>query len=253
MPLISRPRIAAGDVLGLVGGRGELDAAGLAATADEDLGLDHDLVGPGGEEAARRRTRASAAVWATSHGGNGQALGDEQRLGVGFLDLHARRLLGSRGAADSERKGLGPVGADRTAMVQDRASAGRNSGRAWAHPGGPSVRGAGEAARARMADMAHRVTLIPGDGIGPELAEATRRVLDATGVGFEWEVQEAGEAMIAEHGTPLPERVLESIRRNKVALKGPITTPVGEAASGAPTSRSARRSACTRTSARLAR
>ncbi len=75
--------------------------------------------------------------------------------------------------------------------------------------------------------MAHRVTLIPGDGIGPELAEATRRVLEATGVGFHWEYQEAGEAMIAEHGTPLPEAVLESIRRNKVALKGPITTPVG--------------------------
>jgi isocitrate dehydrogenase (NAD+) len=75
--------------------------------------------------------------------------------------------------------------------------------------------------------MTHRVTLIPGDGIGPELAEATRRVLDATGIAFEWEVQEAGEATIASEGTPLPERVLESIRRNKVALKGPITTPVG--------------------------
>src|SRR5688572_6960952 len=76
--------------------------------------------------------------------------------------------------------------------------------------------------------MAHRVTLIPGDGIGPELAEATRRVLDATGVEFEWEVVEAGEATIATEGTPLPESVLESIKRNKVALKGPITTPVGE-------------------------
>jgi isocitrate dehydrogenase (NAD+) len=75
--------------------------------------------------------------------------------------------------------------------------------------------------------MTHRVTFIPGDGTGPELAEATRRVLEATGVGFDWEYQEAGEAMIAEHGTPLPEAVLESIRRNKVALKGPITTPVG--------------------------
>ncbi|HET7472697.1 MAG TPA: isocitrate/isopropylmalate dehydrogenase family protein [Candidatus Limnocylindrales bacterium] len=75
--------------------------------------------------------------------------------------------------------------------------------------------------------MAHRVTLIPGDGIGPELAEATRRVLEATGVAFEWEHQDAGEAMIAAHGTPLPEAVLESIKRNKVALKGPITTPVG--------------------------
>src|SRR6187431_3522825 len=76
--------------------------------------------------------------------------------------------------------------------------------------------------------MTHRVTLIPGDGIGPELAEATRRVLEATGIEFEWETVEAGEAVIAEHGTPLPEHVLESIRRNKVALKGPITTPVGE-------------------------
>jgi isocitrate dehydrogenase (NAD+) len=75
--------------------------------------------------------------------------------------------------------------------------------------------------------MAHRVTLIPGDGIGPELAEATRRVLDASGVAFDWEVQEAGEAQLAQFGTPLPEPVLESIRRNKVALKGPITTPVG--------------------------
>ena len=75
--------------------------------------------------------------------------------------------------------------------------------------------------------MAHRVTLIPGDGIGPELAEATRRVLDATGIAFEWEVVEAGEATIATQGTPLPDAVLDSIRRNKVALKGPITTPVG--------------------------
>ncbi len=75
--------------------------------------------------------------------------------------------------------------------------------------------------------MAYRVTLIPGDGIGPELAEATRRVLDASGVAFEWEVQDAGEAVIAQYGTPLPEHVLESVRRNRVALKGPITTPVG--------------------------
>ena len=75
--------------------------------------------------------------------------------------------------------------------------------------------------------MAHRVTLIPGDGIGPELAEATCRVLDATGIGFEWEPVEAGESAIERYGTPLPEHVLESVRRNKVALKGPITTPVG--------------------------
>ena len=76
--------------------------------------------------------------------------------------------------------------------------------------------------------MAQRVTLIPGDGIGPELAEAARRVLDASGIAFEWEVVDAGEAVTAEYGTPLPEHVLESISRNRVALKGPITTPVGE-------------------------
>src|SRR3954453_13753524 len=75
--------------------------------------------------------------------------------------------------------------------------------------------------------MTHRVTLIPGDGIGPELAEATTRVLDATGVGFEWESVIAGEAAIEQFGTPLPDTVLESVRRNHVALKGPITTPVG--------------------------
>jgi isocitrate dehydrogenase (NAD+) len=79
-----------------------------------------------------------------------------------------------------------------------------------------------------MAAMIHRVTLIPGDGIGPELAEATRRVLDASGVDFDWEVVDAGEAVMAEFGTPLPEHVLDSIRRNRVALKGPITTPIGE-------------------------
>ena len=75
--------------------------------------------------------------------------------------------------------------------------------------------------------MSYTVTLIPGDGIGPELAEATRHVLEATGIGFEWDVQEAGEATIASEGTPLPDRVLESIRRNGIAIKGPITTPVG--------------------------
>ena len=75
--------------------------------------------------------------------------------------------------------------------------------------------------------MAHRVTLIPGDGIGPEVVTAARRVLEATGVAFDWDVQDAGADVMEEHGTPLPEAVLDSIRANKVALKGPITTPVG--------------------------
>jgi isocitrate dehydrogenase (NAD+) len=75
--------------------------------------------------------------------------------------------------------------------------------------------------------VTYRVTLIPGDGIGPELADATRTVLEATGIGFDWDVQEAGEATIASEGTPLPDRVLDSIRATGVAIKGPITTPVG--------------------------
>jgi isocitrate dehydrogenase (NAD+) len=73
----------------------------------------------------------------------------------------------------------------------------------------------------------YTVTLIPGDGIGPELADAARGVLEATGIGLEWDLQHAGEATIASEGTPLPERVIESIRRTGIALKGPITTPVG--------------------------
>jgi isocitrate dehydrogenase (NAD+) len=75
--------------------------------------------------------------------------------------------------------------------------------------------------------LSYSVTLIPGDGIGPELAAATQTVLDATGIGFDWDVQEAGEATIATEGTPLPDRVIDSIRANGVGLKGPITTPVG--------------------------
>src|SRR5215212_3002981 len=76
--------------------------------------------------------------------------------------------------------------------------------------------------------MTYQVTLIPGDGIGPEISEATRRVLDATGVPIEWDVMEAGEAVIPRAGTPLPPEVIESVKLNKVALKGPITTPVGK-------------------------
>jgi len=75
--------------------------------------------------------------------------------------------------------------------------------------------------------MTYRVTLIPGDGTGPELVAAARRVLEATGVPFEWDVQQAGAGVVDQYGTPLPEAVLDSIRANKVALKGPITTPVG--------------------------
>src|SRR3954447_2434424 len=80
--------------------------------------------------------------------------------------------------------------------------------------------------RSRRA-MSHRVTLIPGDGIGPEVTTATRRIIDATGVGIDWDVQIAGATVIAEYGEPLPEHVVDSIRTNGVALKGPVMTPVG--------------------------
>jgi len=73
----------------------------------------------------------------------------------------------------------------------------------------------------------HAVTLVPGDGVGPEICDAAVRVLEATGVEFDWDVQQAGEAVMKQYGTPLPDHVLASIRKNKVALKGPITTPVG--------------------------
>ena len=76
--------------------------------------------------------------------------------------------------------------------------------------------------------MAYAVTLIPGDGIGPEVTEATRTVVEATGVTIEWDVQEAGGDVVEKYGVPLPEQTLDSIRKNRVALKGPVTTPVGK-------------------------
>ncbi len=73
----------------------------------------------------------------------------------------------------------------------------------------------------------YTVTLIPGDGIGPEVSLAARRCIDATGVAIRWEEFEAGEAAIKKSGKPLPDAVIDSIRKNKIALKGPIVTPVG--------------------------
>ncbi|MFA5399247.1 MAG: isocitrate/isopropylmalate dehydrogenase family protein [Dehalococcoidia bacterium] len=76
--------------------------------------------------------------------------------------------------------------------------------------------------------MTYRVTLIPGDGIGPEITRATVSVLEATGIKFDWEIHTVGEAAVEKYGIPLPEATLESIRKNKVALKGPVTTPIGK-------------------------
>jgi len=76
--------------------------------------------------------------------------------------------------------------------------------------------------------MAHTITLIPGDGIGPEVTDAVQKILRASGVAIEWEPQIAGITALEKTGAPLPHEVLDSIRRNKVALKGPVTTPIGE-------------------------
>jgi isocitrate dehydrogenase (NAD+) len=73
----------------------------------------------------------------------------------------------------------------------------------------------------------HSVTLIPGDGIGPEVTAAAIRVLEATGICFDWQTEAAGSSAVGEHGTPLPPRVLESVRRNRLGLKGPTETPIG--------------------------
>jgi len=76
--------------------------------------------------------------------------------------------------------------------------------------------------------MAHNITLIPGDGIGPEVSSAVVRIIEATGVEVHWETKYAGAQALEKFGTTLPEDLLESIKRNKVALKGPITTPIGK-------------------------
>ena len=75
--------------------------------------------------------------------------------------------------------------------------------------------------------MKHTITLIPGDGTGPEITHTVTKVIESTGLEVEWDIQEAGTDVLEKYGTPLPPQVLESIRKNKVALKGPITTPVG--------------------------
>ena len=75
--------------------------------------------------------------------------------------------------------------------------------------------------------MSYKVTLLPGDGVGPEVAEAMRKCVDATGVRIDWQEEVVGEHAIKKYGTPLPEKVLDSIRKNRVAIKGPIVTPVG--------------------------
>ena len=75
--------------------------------------------------------------------------------------------------------------------------------------------------------MAQTITMIPGDGIGPDVTNSVQEVIEALGVDIEWEIAEAGETVMEDEGTPLPESVLESIRRNKIAIKGPLTTPVG--------------------------
>ena len=76
--------------------------------------------------------------------------------------------------------------------------------------------------------MSQTVTLIPGDGVGPEIADVVKTCVAALGVDIDWDIQNAGTAMIEKEKTPLPDRVLDSIRRHRIALKGPVETPVGK-------------------------
>ena len=76
--------------------------------------------------------------------------------------------------------------------------------------------------------MSYKITLIPGDGVGPEIAEASKIAIESTGVKIDWDIQTAGIDIMEKEGTPLPQRVIDSIRKNKIALKSPITTPVGK-------------------------
>ena len=156
----------------------------------------------------------------------GKAIGPRRRLGADGPTINGYVLLARRQGRDRQlrrREAGSPPPDRRVARIRPRSMASwpsrptsashpdlrarrtyarrrrrrPSTARSTAAPSHPS-------APARMPGMAHRVTLIPGDGIGPELAEATRRVLDASGVAFEWEVQDAGEAVMAEYGTPLP-------------------------------------------------
>ena len=72
------------------------------------------------------------------------------------------------------------------------------------------------------------ITLIPGDGIGPEISDAVTKIIDAAGVKINWEIQSAGADVAEKEGTPLPDRVIDSIKKNKIALKAPVTTPIGK-------------------------
>src|SRR3972149_8205505 len=75
--------------------------------------------------------------------------------------------------------------------------------------------------------MKHIITLIPGDGIGPEISEATVKVVEATGVDIKWDITNAGAGVYEKEGTVLPDKVINSLKKNKVGIKGPITTPIG--------------------------
>ena len=156
------------------------------------------------------------------HGGQPPVVEEEAGLlegGVGgeVVDVVADVPELAELAVDVADRGLGRDDVRKALLAHDRGRIAARPRRGRPHP--PTDQEA--------IPMAHRVTFIPGDGVGPELSEATRRVLEATGVEFDWDVQEAGADVMDKYGTPLPEPVLESIRTNGVAIKGPITTPVG--------------------------
>ena len=204
-----------GDRLRLRGVRGELHAAGLAAPADEHLGLDDDRVGAQGESPLRGRPCLGRRP-GDFPGGDRQALGHEEGLGVGFLDLHEWvRLLELGGIGPGERV----LNVDGSAWATERIEI-RND----------RCPGAGRGPRC-PARMAAWPTVSPSSpGTASDQRSRRRRGWSSRRPGSPsngtWSTP--AKASSPQYGTPLPDHVLDSIRSDRVALKGPITTPVGE-------------------------
>src|SRR5207244_631906 len=170
-----------------------------------------------GSASPRQRSRnfsaavAPPATTSSATGSRWPSATRAERATIAIISAESRARPARSGSAISVSKATTP---SRPGLKSFRARAAYRD-----RPGATSV---------ESCAVAHRVTLIPGDGTGPELTEATRRVLEATGVEFEWDVRYAGADVMDKHGgNPLPPEVLDAIRETGVALKGPITTPIG--------------------------
>src|SRR6185295_2263496 len=181
-------------------------------------------VQPGLRDHARRVRHARRAVR------GGDADPDEEGEALPRHPGRRGRLLGRPHRVDRGQDGAAGQGPPRGSA--DPAASALAAGGA-AHPEAPGPAGSARPHRTHAGregdpvSRAYKVTLIPGDGIGPEVTAAAVRVLTATGIEFDWDTQPAGAGAIGEYGSALPDRTLESVRANRVALKGPTETPIG--------------------------